>query len=99
MAYYPAMVGGAALLADGILTPAVTVTTASRPPASIPAAHAIIGDNQHIVVMITIAILCTLFAFAEEGGYFYGKAAALSRRFWFLFLGAMGVMNTLLVSR
>ena len=66
----PAMIGGAALLADGILTPAVTVTTAIEGLRTIPAAHAIIGDNQHIVVMITIIILCTLFCLTE-GRYFY----------------------------
>ena len=91
----PAMVGGAALLADGILTPAVTVTTAIEGLRTIPAAHAIIGDNQHIVVMITIAILCTLFALQKAGTSTIGKAFGPVMTLWFLFLGAMGVMNIL----
>ena len=91
----PAMVGGAALLADGILTPAVTVTTAIEGLRTIPAAHAIIGDNQHIVVMITIAILCTLFALQKAGTSTIGKAFGPVMTLWFLFLGAMGVMNML----
>lgn len=89
----PAMIGGAALLADGILTPAVTVTTAIEGLRTIPAAHAIIGDNQHIVVMITIAILCTLFALQKAGTSTIGKAFGPVMTLWFLFLGAMGVMN------
>lgn len=91
----PAMIGGAALLADGILTPAVTVTTAIEGLRTIPAAHAIIGDNQHIVVMITIAILCTLFALQKAGTSTIGKAFGPVMTLWFLFLGAMGVMNIL----
>ena len=58
----PAMVGGAALLADGILTPAVTVTTAIEGLRSIDLVHHIIGDNQSIVVAITIFIISALFA-------------------------------------
>ena len=42
----PAMLGGAALLADGILTPAVTVTTAIEGLRTIPAVHAVLGDDQ-----------------------------------------------------
>ena len=91
----PAMIGGAALLADGILTPAVTVTTAIEGLRTIPAAHAIIGDNQHIVVMITIIILCTLFALQKAGTSTIGKAFGPVMTLWFLFLGAMGVMNML----
>lgn len=89
----PAMIGGAALLADGILTPAVTVTTAIEGLRTIPAAHAIIGDKQHIVVIITIAILCTLFALQKAGTSTIGKAFGPVMTLWFLFLGAMGVMN------
>ena len=89
----PAMIGGAALLADGILTPAVTVTTAIEGLRTIPAAHTIIGDNQHIVVMITIIILCTLFALQKAGTSTIGKAFGPVMTLWFLFLGAMGVMN------
>lgn len=89
----PAMIGGAALLADGILTPAVTVTTAIEGLRTIPAAHAIIGDNQHFVVMITIIILCTLFALQKAGTSTIGKAFGPVMTLWFLFLGAMGVMN------
>ena len=89
----PAMIGGAALLADGILTPAVTVTTAIEGLRTIPAAHSIIGDNQHIVVMITIAILCTLFALQKAGTSTIGKAFGPVMTLWFLFLGATGIMN------
>ena len=91
----PAMIGGAALLADGILTPAVTVTTAIEGLRTIPIAHAVIGDKQHIVVIITIAILCTLFALQKAGTSTIGKAFGPVMTLWFLFLGSMGAMNLL----
>lgn len=91
----PAMIGGAALLADGILTPAVTVTTAIEGLRTIPVAHAVIGDKQHIVVIITIAILCTLFALQKAGTSTIGKAFGPVMTLWFLFLGSMGAMNLL----
>mgnify|MGYP002576365802 CR=1 FL=1 len=50
----PAMIGGAALLADGILTPAVTVTTAIEGLRTIEWSHALLGDGQTNVIIITI---------------------------------------------
>ena len=89
----PAMVGGAALLADGILTPAVTVTTAIEGLRTIPFFHGIIGDNQDIVVLITIAILCVLFAMQRAGTSMIGKAFGPIMTIWFLYLGIVGLVN------
>ena len=61
------MLGGAALLADGILTPAVTITTAIEGLRTIPAVHDIMGDNQMNVVVITLIIVCLLFAVQRVG--------------------------------
>lgn len=89
----PAMVGGAALLADGILTPAVTVTTAIEGLRTIRIGHQILGDGPGIVMLITIAIICMLFAVQRAGtssiGKFFGPVMAI----WFVFLGAAGLLN------
>ena len=63
----PAMLGGAALLADGILTPAVTVTTAIEGLRTIEWGHALLGDDQTNVIIITIFIICGLFAMQRAG--------------------------------
>ena len=89
----PAMVGGAALLADGILTPAVTVTTAIEGLRTIDFFHALIGDNQSIVVLITIVILCVLFAMQRAGTSTIGKAFGPVMTVWFLYLGITGLVN------
>ena len=89
----PAMIGGAALLADGILTPAVTVTTAIEGLRTIEIGQRLIGDNQGIVVAITIGILCVLFAMQRAGTSTIGKAFGPIMTLWFLFLAATGLMN------
>ena len=58
---FPAMIGGAALLADGILTPAVTVTTAIEGLRSIPWVYAVLGKDQDKIVVITLVIIAALF--------------------------------------
>ncbi len=89
----PAMIGGAALLADGILTPAVTVTTAIEGLRTIDLVHGIIGDDQTVVVFITIGIICVLFFAQRAGTSSIGKAFGPIMCLWFLFLGVVGLLN------
>lgn len=89
----PAMMGGAALLADGILTPAVTVTTAIEGLRTVDPIYAVIGNNQSIVVAITIAILCGLFVMQRAGTSTIGKAFGPIMTIWFLYLGVSGFLN------
>ncbi len=87
----PAMLGGAALLADGILTPAVTVTTAIEGLRTIPAVHAVLGDDQARVVAITLAIIIALFLVQRIGTAKIGHAFGPIMTLWFLFLGGTGL--------
>lgn len=88
----PAMLGGSALLADGVLTPAVTITTAVEGLRTIPEMHALIGDNQMNVVVITLIIVCILFAVQRAGTSKIGRAFGPVMTFWFLFLGGVGLV-------
>lgn len=87
----PAMIGGAALLADGMLTPAVTVTTAVEGLRSIPALYQILGDDQNKIILITLVIIGILFLVQRSGTSAIGKAFGPLMTLWFLFLGAMGL--------
>ncbi|ERL09970.1 potassium transporter [Olsenella profusa F0195] len=89
----PAMIGGAALLADGILTPAVTVTTAIEGLRTIDVIYAAIGDDQQIVILITVIILCILFAIQRAGTSTIGKLFGPIMTIWFLYLGISGLAN------
>ena len=88
----PAMLGGAALLADGILTPAVTVTTAIEGLRTIPAMHALLGDDQSKVIVIALTIIIVLFLVQRIGTAKIGRAFGPIMTFWFLFLGITGLM-------
>ena len=91
----PAMLGGSALLADGILTPAVTVTTAIEGLRTIPEVYGVIGDNQMNVVAITLAIICLLFVVQRAGTSKIGRAFGPVMTLWFVFLGVMGLLHVL----
>ena len=90
---FPAMIGGAALLADGVLTPAVTVTTAIEGLRSIPSMDKLLGVGQTNVILITLAIICALFAVQHAGTSKIGKAFGPMMLVWFSFLGVMGLLN------
>jgi KUP system potassium uptake protein len=88
---FPAMIGGAALLADGILTPAVTVTTAIEGLRTIDFGVTLLGEGQFRVVLITIVILAILFLVQRAGTSNIGRAFGPIMTLWFLFLGITGI--------
>ena len=71
---FPAMVGGAALLADGVLTPAVTVTTAVEGLRSIHVMERFLGAGQGKVILITLIIITALFSVQRAGTSKIGRA-------------------------
>lgn len=89
----PALVGGAALLADGTLTPAVTVTTAIEGLKNMKFGNDIPVPNQNSVIMITIVILLFLFSIQRMGTSVIGKTFGPIMLVWFTFLGLTGIMN------
>jgi len=89
----PAMIGGAALLADGVLTPAVTVTTAVEGLRSIAAMDRFLGKGQATVVLITLAIITVLFFVQHSGTSRIGRAFGPVMLCWFTFLGVCGIVN------
>ena len=90
---FPAMLGGAALLADGVLTPAVTVTTAVEGLRSIAVMDRFLGAGQTKVVIITLIIITALFSIQHSGTSRIGKTFGPVMLCWFLFLGICGVVN------
>lgn len=91
----PTMIGGCTMLADGVLTPAVTVTTAVEGLRSIDAVNDFLGSGQHLVVVITLAIISLLFIIQRSGTSSIGKMFGPVMMVWFLFLGITGIWLTL----
>ena len=88
---FPALLGGAALLADGLLTPAVTVTTAVEGLRSIGVMDRLLGMGQAKVVIITLFIITVLFSVQHSGTSRIGKAFGPVMLLWFSFLGIAGL--------
>lgn len=89
----PAMLGGAALLADGVLTPAVTVTTAVEGLRSIDSMNRLLGSGQAKVIIITLIIITALFSVQHAGTSRIGKAFGPVMLLWFSFLGVSGLLH------
>ena len=90
----PTMIGGCTMLADGVLTPAVTVTTAVEGLRSIEVVNSMLGSGQHLVVVITLAIISALFMIQRSGTSSIGKMFGPVMMLWFLFLGLTGLWLT-----
>ncbi|UJS28770.1 KUP/HAK/KT family potassium transporter [Macrococcoides canis] len=89
----PAMIGGAALLADGILTPAVTVSAAIEGLAEIPYFYNAFASNQKNVIMIVIVIITAIFFFQRFGTGSIGKVFGPLMFIWFTMIGLFGLMQ------
>ena len=86
----PAMVGGAALLADGMITPPISVTSAIEGLKQIEVFKNI---EQSTIVYIVIGILVLLFLIQQFGTNYIGKAFGPIMMIWFLMLAIMGIIH------
>ncbi len=79
----PAIIGGSALLADGIITPPISVSAAVE--------GLRFFNPQLNTVSIVIGILIGLFFIQQFGANFIGKFFGPLMTLWFLMLGILGV--------
>lgn len=88
---FPAMVGGASLLADGIITPPISITSAIEGLKELPALG--IQEGSNTVVIIVISILALFFFLQQFGtasiGQFFGPVMFV----WFTMLLVLGVTH------
>lgn len=86
---FPAMIGGSAVLSEGMITPPISISSAIEGLQSVDSLH-----DVHIpIVAITIGILSALFIFQQFGtatvGRFFGPVMLM----WFSMLGLLGLMQ------
>ncbi len=79
----PAIIGGSALLADGIITPPISVASAIE--------GLKVYNAELNTVPIVIGILCGLFFIQQFGTAFIGKFFGPLMTIWFVMLGALGI--------
>jgi len=85
----PAMMGGAALLADGMITPPISVTSAIEGLKQVPVLHDI---SQWTVIYIVIGILSILFFVQQFGTAFIGRSFGPVMAVWFTMLAILGAV-------
>jgi len=87
---FPAIIGGAALLADGMITPPISVTAAVEGLKQIPF-FSDIGNSA--VVYIVLGILVILFFSQQFGTASIGKMFGPIMFTWFLMLSVLGAVH------
>lgn len=87
---FPAMIGGAALLADGMITPPISVTSAIEGLRNIP----VLSHISELTIMnIVMAILTALFFFQQFGTANIGKLFGPVMFLWFTMLAVLGIYH------
>ncbi len=86
----PAMLGGAALLADGIITPPISITSAIEGLKELPQMEAL---SKNTVMFIVLGILTMFFFTQQFGTSKIGKLFGPFMGVWFLMLAALGIMH------
>ncbi|AQX03928.1 KUP/HAK/KT family potassium transporter [Elizabethkingia meningoseptica] len=83
--YIIAIIGAATLIADGVITPSLTVMAAIE--------GLEIYNPETPVVMITLIVLIVIFTIQQFGTSFIGKFFGPVMTIWFLMLGILGIMH------
>ena len=85
-----AMIGGAALLADGMITPPISITSAIEGLRQIPQFSDI---SQQTIVFIVLGIISIIFFLQRFGSASIGKLFGPIMLIWFLMLATMGLLH------
>lgn len=89
---YPAIIGCAALISDGFITPPISVSSAVEGLAQLGVRNGI--DFTHIeTIPIVLAILVALFVIQQFGTNFVGKAFGPIMMVWFAMLATLGIIQ------
>jgi KUP system potassium uptake protein len=83
----PAMIGGAALLADGMITPPISITAAIEGLRQLPSVNYIPQDT---IVFIVLGILVVLFFLQQFGSDYIGKLFGPIMFIWFGMMAVLG---------
>lgn len=86
----PAMIGGAALLADGIITPPISVTAAVE---GLKQINLFAGISTFAIVVIVLVILGLLFFLQQFGTASIGKLFGPIMFLWFSMLAVIGIFH------
>ena len=90
---YPAIIGAGTLLADGIITPPITVTSAIEGLNMVKRLEHVIVPGDTLVIEIVGVILLLLFIFQRFGTKIVGSSFGPIMLLWFTMLGVTGMLQ------
>ncbi|MEO7801285.1 MAG: KUP/HAK/KT family potassium transporter [Ginsengibacter sp.] len=88
----PAMIGGAALLADGIITPPISITSAIE---GLKEINGLANLGTGIIVIIVLVILTLFFFLQQFGTKSIGKIFGPVMFIWFTMLAVLGAFHVM----
>ena len=88
---YPAIIGAGTLLADGIITPPISVTSAIEGLGSVKGMENIIVPGNNLVVELVLVIILLLFIFQRFGTKIVGGSFGPIMFIWFSMLAILGL--------
>jgi KUP system potassium uptake protein len=91
----PAIIGAGTLLADGIITPPISVTSAIEGLNLVPALSHIIVPGNTLILGIVITIIVLLFFFQQFGTKVIGASFGPIMLCWFLMIATLGFIQVL----
>jgi len=92
---YPAIIGAGTLLADGIITPPITVTSAIEGLNMVSGLDKYIVPGNSLVMEIVLLILLLLFIFQRFGTKIVGASFGPFMFLWFSMLGVLGISQVI----
>jgi len=91
--YIPATIGAACLLADGIITPPISVSSAIEGLGGVPGLEDVIVPGGDLTVTIVIAIISALFLIQRFGTKVVGTVFGPMMLIWFSMLLILGIVQ------
>jgi KUP system potassium uptake protein len=88
---YPAIIGAGTLLADGIITPPISVTSAIEGLNSVHGMENVIVPGNNLVVEVVLVIILLLFVFQRFGTKVVGGSFGPIMFVWFTMLALLGL--------
>jgi KUP system potassium uptake protein len=86
----PAIIGAGTLLADGIITPPISVASAIEGLGQVPKLADVMVPGSKLIIGIVIGIIVLLFLFQQFGTKVVGGAFGPVMLVWFLMIGIIG---------
>jgi len=89
----PSIIGAGTLLADGIITPPISVTSAVEGLSNVPALASSFVPGSKLILGIVIGIMVLLFFFQQFGTKVVGSSFGPVMLLWFLMIGVLGTLQ------